>query len=129
MLLFRENLPVKVLSVDKGHENCHVELILKKTKWLINYSYNPSKNNISSHLESLSQNLDLYTSKFENILVIGDVNISVEDNNMKNFCQSYNLKSLIKVPKCYKNPDSPSCIDLILTNKPRNFQNSCVIET
>ena len=73
MLLFREDLPAKVLSVDKGHESCYVELILKKTKWLINYSYNANKNNISSHLESLSRNLDLYTSKFENILVIGDL--------------------------------------------------------
>ena len=48
---------------------------------------------------------------------------------MKKFCQSYNLKSLIKVPACYKNPNSPSCIDLILTNKPRKFQNSCEKET
>ena len=30
MLLFKEDLPVKVLSVDKGHESCYVELILKK---------------------------------------------------------------------------------------------------
>ena len=30
MLLFREDLPVKVLSVDKGHESCYVELILRK---------------------------------------------------------------------------------------------------
>ena len=43
MLLFREDLPVKVLSVDKGHESCYVDLILKKTKWQINYSYNPLK--------------------------------------------------------------------------------------
>ena len=129
MLLFWEYLRVKVLSVDKGHESCYVELILKKTKWLINHSYNPTTNNISSHLESLSRNLDLYTLKFENILAIGDLNISIEDNNMKMFCQSYNLKRRIKVPTCYKNPDSPSCIDLIVTNKPRNFQNSCVIET
>ena len=100
MLLFREDLRGKVLSVDKGHESCHVELILKKTKWLINYSYSPTKNNISSHLESLSWNLDLYTSKLENILVTGDLNISIEDNNLKTFCQSDNLKSLIKVPTC-----------------------------
>ena len=73
MLLFREDLPVKVLLVDKGHESCYVDLILKQTKWQINYSYNPTKNNISSHLESLSPNVDLYTSKFENILVIGDL--------------------------------------------------------
>ena len=28
-----------------------------------------------------------------------------------------------------KNPENPSCIDLILTNKPRSFQTKCVIET
>ena len=48
---------------------------------------------------------------------------------MKIFCQSYNLKSLIKVPTCYRNPDSPSSIDHMLTKKLRNFQNLCVIET
>ena len=36
---------------------------------------------------------------------------------------------MINKPTCYKNPDRPSCIDLILTNCPRSFQNSCVIET
>ena len=35
---------------------------------------------------------------------------------------------MINKPTCYKNPDRPSCIDLIL-NCPRSFQNSCVIET
>ena len=31
--------------------------------------------------------------------------------------------------KNHKNPENSSCIDLILTSKPRNFQNSCVTET
>ena len=48
---------------------------------------------------------------------------------MKDFCLNYNLKSLICVPTCYKNPDNPSCIDLILTNSPGSFQSSCAIET
>ena len=47
---------------------------------------------------------------------------------MKDFCLNYNLKSLICVPTCYKNPDNPSCIDLILTNSPGSFQSSCAIE-
>ena len=34
---------------------------------------------------------------------------------------------MINKPICYKNPDRPSCMDLILTNGPRSFQNSCVI--
>ena len=39
------------------------------------------------------------------------------------------LKSLTKQPTCFKNPENPSCIDLFLTNRPRRFCNSYVIET
>ena len=47
---------------------------------------------------------------------------------MKAFCDNYNLTSLIKQPTCYKNPNNPACIDLILSNTPRSFQSACVIE-
>ena len=40
-----------------------------------------------------------------------------------------NLGSLIKDPTYYKNPEKPSCIDLLLTNRPKSFQNSSVVET
>ena len=36
---------------------------------------------------------------------------------------------MISKPTCYKNPDKPTCIDLILTNCPGSFQNSSVMET
>ena len=36
---------------------------------------------------------------------------------------------MVNKPTCYKNPDRLSCIDLVLTNCLRSFQNSCVIET
>ena len=48
---------------------------------------------------------------------------------MKCFCGNYNLKSLVKQSTCYKNPDNPTCIDLMLTNAPRSFQSKCVLET
>ena len=48
---------------------------------------------------------------------------------MNNFCSLHNLKNLIKSPTCFKNPDNPICIDLVLTNKHRSFQNTSVIET
>ena len=48
---------------------------------------------------------------------------------MKPFCESYNLTNLIKQPTCLKNLKKHSCIDLILTNKPKSFQTICVIET
>ena len=48
---------------------------------------------------------------------------------METFCEYYGLKKLIKVSTCHKNPQNPSCIDLILTNSPLSFQSSGVIET
>ena len=36
---------------------------------------------------------------------------------------------MVNRPTYFKNPEKPSCKDLILTNYPRIFQNSCTIET
>ena len=36
---------------------------------------------------------------------------------------------MIKQPTCFKNPKNPSCVDLFLTNRPRSFCNSYIIET
>ena len=71
MLYFRENLPAKLLPIDRTNESCFVELNLKRTKWLISYSYNPNKSSVYSHLESLSRNLDLYSLKYDNYLIVG----------------------------------------------------------
>ena len=78
---------------------------------------------ISNHLAELRKNTDLYLTKYDQLLFLGD-----EDSSVKNFCSSYNLTSMINRPTCYKNPEKPSCIYLILTNCPRRFQNSCTIE-
>ena len=48
---------------------------------------------------------------------------------MQSFGDSYSLKSLIRQPTCFKNFGKPTCIDLILTNMPRSFQSTCIIET
>ena len=88
----------------------------------------PQKN-VGNHLKSLSDFLDSHSSTYEKILILGDFNVEADDQNMKTFCDSYSLTSLIKQPTCYKNPSHPKCIDLILTNVPRSFQNTCVIET
>ena len=52
--------------------------------------------------------------------------MEIEEANMKSFRENYNLKSLTKQPTCIKNPNKPTCIDLILTNVPRMFQSPCV---
>ena len=77
----------------------------------------------------MSKNIDLYLTKYDKLLFSGDFNAGVEDSSIKSFCSSFNLISMINKPTCFKNLDKPSCIDLILTNCPKRFQNSCFIET
>ena len=100
-----------------------------KLEWLLCCSYNPSRCKIDFHPENLNRSLALYSSHYENFIIIGDFNMGENHSTISVFSDTYDLKSLIKEPTCYKNPNKPSCIDLILTNKPRSFQHSCVIET
>ena len=102
---------------------------MRKKKWWLCGTYNPHRNNIGNHLDSLSKNLALYSSAYDIYIVIGDFNVEADSKEMSSFCDMFDLTSLIKEPTCYKNPDNSSCIDLILTSKPFSFQNSCVAET
>ena len=111
-------------------EGFFVEINLRnKKKWLISCSYNSPKTSLSNHIVALSKSLDLFTTKYERLLFLGDFNAGMEDSSIKIFCSNYSLTSMINKLTCYKNPDKPTCIDLILTNCPRSFQNSRVIET
>ena len=38
------------------------------------------------------------------------------------------MKNLVKQNTCFKNPDKPTCIDLMLTNCPCSFQNTDTFE-
>ena len=129
LLYVGEQDPAKVLSYGfPTAESLFVKIILHKKKWLSSCSYNPHKNSIKNHLEIISRTLDTFTTKYENILLLGGFNACVDDETMKHFCSFYGLHSLIKKPT-YKNLENPICIDLILTNKAKSFQSTCVKET
>ena len=71
--IFRKTT-VELLSLEnKFMESFCVEINLRKTKWLLYYSYSPNRN-IDFHLKRLNQNLALYASR-----MIGDFN--AEANN------------------------------------------------
>ena len=118
------------ISTDKNpFESIYVELNFRKKKWLLNCSYNPNNNHIESRLNCLSRSIDSLSSKYENLILLDDFNSYMDDSPMIGFCETYNLRNLVKHPTCFKNPENPSCIDLLLTNKPLSFQTTTVIET
>ena len=130
MLFIRSDIPAKVISTDKNpFESFYVELNFRKIKWLLNCSCNPNNNDIESRLNCLSRSIVSLSSKYENIILLGDFNSCIDDSHMIGFCDTYKLRSLVKHPTCFKNPEIQSCIDLLSTNKPLSFQTTTVIET
>ena len=77
----------------------------------------------------MSKGLDIYVGQYDNIMLLGDLNVESSDPILNDFCNANNLFSLVKEPTCFKNPYNPSCINLSLTNRPRSFQNAVTIET
>ena len=88
-----------------------------------------TKHLIKDHLLQIENAIDFYSKSYENIILISDFNVEISDSHMNSFSAIYHLKSLIKEPTCYKNPEKPTCIDLILTNSPRQFQAPLTLET
>ena len=91
--------------------------------------FNPHKHLLKYHLFQTESAINLNSKTYENLIILGGFNVEISDFNMGSFCTINNLKCIIKEPTYHKNPDNPTCIDLILTNRPKNFQESSTLET
>ena len=89
----------------------------------------PRKCNITNHTKNITSGLDDFNTTYDNIIILGDFNVEPEESRMSDFLNIYNMKNLVKEKTCYKNPKNPSCVDLIITNCPRGFQNTTAFET
>ena len=72
-------------------------------------------------LDSLSLFLDELTCQFDNIILMGDFNLTVENKNLEVFMSTFDIECLIRKPTCFQSAKS-NCIDLILKNKKITFQ-------
>ena len=128
----RSDIPSKVLKsfpVPNGMECLFFEINLFRKKWILGNFYNPSKNIIDTQLTLLGTCLDHYYQLYDNIILLGDFNSEITEPSMKEFCEIFDLKNLVKENTCFKSRVNPSCIDLILTNRYRSFQHTHAIET
>ena len=122
MLFVLKDIPAKLIASEiPPVDGLYGEVRLRKQKWLIISSYNPNKSMISQHMEALGKNMDLYSSTSGNFIFLGDFNADMEHSPLKDFCNLHSLTSLINKPTCWKNPTKATCIELILTNRPKFF--------
>ena len=93
MLYIREDIPSNFIASDnKPIESLYVELNLQNVKMLINCSYNPHKADIDNHLAALNSFLDVHSTKYEKIFIVGDFNVEIYDQKCKLFVQFITLK-------------------------------------
>ena len=78
-------------------------------------------------LDHLSKTLGQLTCQYDKTILIGDFNLTVENNNLENFMNAFDLECLIKKPTCFQS-SNPRCIDLILPSKKELFKNNDVFE-
>ena len=106
---------IKQITLNNSFEGFFVELNLRSKKWLLGCSYNHHKENIASYLRNVSAALDKLCADYKNIFLLGGLNVEVKEQHISVFMSAYKLKSLVKQKTCFKIPDNPSYIDLILT--------------
>ena len=122
LLFIREDIPSKILIFEPEQNNFEGKSGFFR-------AHNPTRKNIVNHMKNISTGLDQFSATYVNLILLGDFNVEPEEVNMLDFLNIYNLKNLVKQKTCYENPENPSCINLILTNSHRSFQNTNVFET
>ena len=113
--------PVNAEGLPDGWELTLIPLFIKSWKWLCIGLYKPPSQNEKYFLDNLSRALTKMSSEYESVMLIGDFNLTIENKYLEVFMNTFDLEYLIKKPACFQST-SPSCIDLILTNKKEFFK-------
>ena len=137
----KTGIPVKrVKALEPANlEIICIEITIAKRKWLI-YSFYRSETftKLPAFLDGLQKSVDMAINKYDNIILMGDMNVDMSNLNntstcfydVNEFCDIFDLTNLIKKATCLTpTAKNPSLIDIILTNRPRSFKNSVTVET
>ena len=89
--------------------------------------YKPPNQKEEHFFKNLIVVLNNYLSKYENIILLGDFNLTDTNKYLADFITLFNLEGLINTHTCFQYK-KPRCIDLILTNKKSSFKNPKTFE-
>ena len=130
-MCINKDIPYKVIqnpSLATTLEVLPIKINLGIFKFLLIGLYKPPSVSKNEFLLRLNKAHNFFSTKFENISLIGDFNMQPGNKNLKDFCDLNQLEHLILKPTCYKGK-TPSTIDLIITNHKTSFIKSDTCET
>ena len=97
MLFVRWDVPAKLITSETPSvQGLYIEVRLRKQRWFIRCSYNPNESIISQHVDALGKSMDLYSSTYENFILLNDFNARIgSELNQKSVSDSaYSIKSV-----------------------------------
>ena len=74
-------------------ESFSIEINIRKKTWLLVGTYNPNKNLISNHLKEIGKNLDNHSSKYDNFIPLGDLNLEPTESAVRYFVKFIIVKT------------------------------------
>ena len=113
LVFIKQGLIVKRLKQleTKISETGFLELTISNKKWLLVFAYRPPNHaNKQLFFNELTESLSKAVNNYENILLMGDLNINIltqtnlnnTANHLTHFCDLFALSSLVNVKTCIK---------------------------
>ena len=131
ILYVNKNIPCRPLNDHPTFPNLElitIEIHQNKHRWLFISIYKPPSQSHKEFTNRLSSIIDYYSPKYKNLILIGDFNLSIENQHLDALIQAYNLNNFINKPTCFQS-NTPTYIDLLLTNKKNLFKLTNTFET
>ena len=104
LLYVRKDIPSTLLNTDFFFGGSCIETNIRRKRLLV-CTCNLNKNLISNYLKEIGNNLDNYSSKYNNFIILGDAISEPTESAVWDFCQIYGCKNLIKDRTCFKNSE------------------------
>ena len=125
----------RIKSYDTPHaETICLELNISGRKWFIMFGYRPESINRELFVHEVYITLCKAVNNYDFIIFAGDLNVDLDIPNsdtkgfLSDLCDTFDLTNLIGKTTCTKS-SAGSSLDVFLTNHPRCFQHTCVVET
>ena len=88
-----DNLRCKSLTteIDNLTETIFLEVNVRSSKWIFVGCYKPPSSNEEFFISNLSKIINAFLTKYDNILVMGDFNLTVENKHLEELLNLFNL--------------------------------------
>ena len=106
MVFVKAHIPSRRLNDFKIPSNIQIipfEINLRKEKWLVASIYKAPSQENKYFLWYLTNLLELYSTRYKKVIVLGDFNIEAENKVMKDFLQEHTFYNMMKQNTCFTN--------------------------